>query len=61
MLNFWEKDFDQSINKHIKFLKNNFEDQNAYNLKFSKILQEMDVFQTEDNDETNNETLERNN
>ena len=58
MLNFWEKDFDQSINKHIKFLKNNFEDQNAYNLKFSKILQEMDVFQTEDNDETNNENQE---
>ena len=51
MLNFWEKDFDQSINKHINFLKNNFENQNIYSSKFSKILQEMDIFQTEDNEE----------
>ena len=52
MLNFWEKEFDQSINKHINFLKNNFEDQNAYCSKFSKILQDMDIFQSEDNEET---------
>ncbi len=51
MLNFWEKEFDQSIKKHINFLKNNFEDQNTYSSKFSKILQEMDIFQTEDNEE----------
>ena len=52
MLNFWEKEFDQSINKHIGFLKENFEDQNIYSSKFSKILQEMDIFQTENEDET---------
>jgi cobaltochelatase CobT len=52
MLNFWEQEFDQSISKHIKFLKNNFEDQNAYCSKFSKLLQDMDIFQTEDNEET---------
>ena len=52
MLNFWEKEFDQSISKHINFLKNNFEDQNAYSFKFSKILQDMDIFQSEDNEET---------
>ncbi len=52
MLNFWEKEFDQSINKHINFLKDNFEDQNAYGSKFSKILQEMDIFDAEDNEET---------
>ena len=52
ILNFWEKEFDQSISKHINFLKNNFEDQNAYSSKFSKILQEMDIFQSEDNEET---------
>jgi cobaltochelatase CobT len=52
MLNFWEQEFDQSISKHINFLKNNFEDQNAYGSKFSKILQDMDIFQTEDNEET---------
>jgi cobaltochelatase CobT len=52
MLNFWEQEFDQSISKHIDFLKNNFEDQNTYCSKFSKLLQEIDIFQTEENDET---------
>jgi cobaltochelatase CobT len=52
MLNFWEQEFDQSISKHINFLKSNFEDQNAYCSKFSKLLQDMDIFQTEDNEET---------
>ena len=51
MLNFWQKEFDQSINKHINFLKNNLENQNIYSSKFSQILQEMDIFQTEDNEE----------
>ena len=52
MLHFWEKDFDQSITKHIKFLKENFENQSVYSSKFSEILQEMDIFQAEDNEET---------
>ena len=58
MLNFWEKEFDQSINKHINFLKENFENQDEYSSKFSKILQEMDIFQTEDNEETKEEQQE---
>ncbi len=58
ILNFWENDFDQSINKHIKFLKENFENQEIYSSKFSKILQEMDIFQGEDNDETREENQE---
>ena len=52
MLNFWEKEFDQSINEHIDFLKDNYENQNTYSLKFSKILQDMDIFQTDENEET---------
>ena len=54
MLSFWEKDFEQSINKHKKFLQQNLEDQNNYSSRFSKILEEMDIFQNEnkeDNDE----------
>ncbi len=58
ILNFWENDFDQSINKHIKFLKENFENQEIYSSKFSKIMQEMDIFQGEDNDETREENQE---
>jgi len=63
MLNFWEKEFDQSINKHINFLKENFENQNAYSSKFSKILQDMDIFQNEDSEEAkeNNQDEEQNN
>ena len=48
ILSYWEKDFDNSVKKHIKSLKDNFEDQNKYGSQFSKILQEMDIFQTED-------------
>ena len=58
MLNFWEKDFDQSINKHIKFLKDNFENQNNYSSKFSKIFKNMDIFQKEDNEKTREENQE---
>ena len=48
MLSFWEKDFDQAINKHIKYLEENLESQNKYSSKFSKILQDMEIFQNED-------------
>ena len=46
ILSFWENEFDQSITKHIPFLKDNLEDQNKYSSKFSEILQEMDIFQS---------------
>jgi len=57
MLDFWEKDFNSSINKHINFLSKNLEDQNNYSLKFSEILEEMDIFNSE-NDENENENKE---
>ena len=60
ILNFWEKDFDQSIYKHINFLKENFEDQNVYSSKFSEILQNMDIFQTDVDEETREENQEEN-
>ena len=55
MLSFWEKDFDHVIDKHIKFLKGNLENQNEYSLKFSEILQKIETFQTEENDENKEE------
>ena len=51
MLNFWEKDFDKSIEKHKEFLIKNLEDQNAYGSRFSQILEEMDIFQSEEDNE----------
>ena len=55
MLNFWEDDFNLVVDKHIKFLKENLEHQNEYSYKFSKILQEMDIFQNEENENTQEE------
>ena len=60
MLNFWEKDFDKSIFKHIEFFEKNLEDQDIYSSKFSKILQEMDIFQTDENEEKKDENQEDN-
>jgi cobaltochelatase CobT len=49
-LSLWEKDLDSSIEKHIDFLNKNLEDQNNYNLKFSEILENMDVFNSDNED-----------
>jgi len=51
MLSFWEKDFDNTINKNIKYLKDNLEDQYKYSLKFSEMLKELDIFQDDENEE----------
>jgi len=51
MLSFWEKDFATSIDKHLDFLNKNLEDQDNYGLKFSEILESMDVFNS--NNENN--------
>ena len=44
MLSVWEKDFSTFIDKHIDFLNENLEDQDNYSLKFSEILENMDIF-----------------
>ncbi|MDB4070219.1 cobalamin biosynthesis protein CobT [Candidatus Pelagibacter sp.] len=60
MLNFWKKEFDESIDKHFDFLSKNLEDQNNYSLKFSEILENMDVFAS-NNEENNEENDEQEN
>ena len=60
MLSFWEKDFTSSIDKHLNFLNENLEDQNKYALKFSEILENMDVFNSS-NSEKNEDDSEKNN
>jgi len=63
MLNFWEKDFEKSIDKHKKFLKENLENQNNYSSKLSEILKQMDIFQSEEDEEKkeNNQDQGQNN
>ena len=60
MLNYWENDFDRSINQHLQFLKSNLEDQSNYSLKFSEIFQNMDIFQNEENEESQEQQSEDN-
>ena len=59
MLSFWEKDFSSSIDKHLDFLNKNLEEQDNYGLKFSEILQSMDIFNS--NNDENNEDNEQEN
>ncbi len=59
MLSFWEKDFEDAIEKHKEFLLKNLEDQNIYSSKFSEILEEMDIFQSEDEDERKEENQDQ--
>jgi len=58
ILSFWEKEFNSSLSKHINFLTKNIENQENYNSKFSKILQGMNIFESEDeknkNEQDNN-------
>ena len=57
MLSFWEKDFNSSIEKHMDFLNKSIEDQNTYSSKFSEILENMDVLNSnnKENEEIDNE------
>ena len=61
MLNFWETDFSKAIDDHVVYLKENLEFQDEYSSKFSEILQNMDVFQSEENEETKEENQENEN
>ena len=60
MLSFWEKDFTSSIDRHLDFLNENLEDQDSYGLKFSEILESMDIFNS-NNDENNKDDDEEDN
>ena len=55
-LNFWEKDFNNSFKNNINYLSENLENQEVYNSKFSEILQDLDIFDSENDkkEEENN-------
>ena len=55
MLTFWEKDFASSIDKHLDFLNKNLEDQDNYGLKFSEILESMDIFNSNNDEKSEDE------
>ena len=51
ILNFWNKDFDKVFSNHLDYLTENLENQDKYNSKFSELIQQMEVFDVEDNEE----------
>ncbi len=58
ILSFWENDFKSNLDKHLEFLSDNLENQEIYNSKFSKILQEMKIFESDNDDEDQNKKNE---
>ncbi len=62
ILSFWEKDFDKTIKEHINFLKNNLNHQENYSSKFSELLEQMDIFQAEEDkiNEENHQDVQNN-
>ncbi len=54
ILSYWEEEFKNSFNKHIKYLYDNLENQEIYNAKFSEILENMEIFDSEDNEDNKN-------
>ena len=61
ILGFWEKELNSSFNEHLNDLKKNVEEQEIYNSKFSKLLEEMEIFDSENNDEQQEEQKNDNN
>ncbi len=59
ILSYWKEDFKNSFNKHIKYLYNNLENQEVYNSKFSEILKNMEIFDSENNED--NEQIQEDN
>ena len=63
ILNFWNKDFEKIFRKDIEFLSENIENQEMYNAKFSELINKMEIFESNSNEqnEKNNENNQSNN
>ena len=65
ILSYWENDFNLSFKKHFTYLNKNIENQEKYNAKFSEILKEMEIFDSDDDKENErnkeNENLNKDN
>jgi len=59
ILNYWEKDFQSSFEKHLNYLNKNIENQANFSSKLSEILRQMKIFESEnDNEKKENEENE---
>ncbi len=57
ILSFWEADFNNSFAKYLTFLNQNLENQELYNSKFSELIDNMEIFNDE-NEEKNEQDQE---
>ena len=55
ILDFWTKEFDNSLSKHFVFLKKNLENQQVYNSKISELLKTIDVLNSNEENEKKEE------
>ena len=55
ILSYWQKDLKNSFDKHVQFFKENLQNQKIYNSKISEILKDMDLFESNDETQNNNE------
>ena len=60
VLSYWRKDFDKCLIDHLSYLEQNIEHQDIYNLKFSQLLEKMDIFENMQ-DHHNNENQDSQN
>ena len=60
ILSYWKEDFELSFEKYLSYLNKNIENQENYNSKLSEILQQMKIFDSE-NDDKNQENNENDN
>ena len=55
ILSYWQKDLKNAFDKHVQFFKENLQNQKIYNSKISEILKGMDLFESNDETQNNNE------
>ena len=55
ILSYWQKELKNAFDKHVKFFKENLQNQKIYNSKISEILKGMDLFESNDETQNNNE------
>ena len=53
IVKFCEKEFNDSFGNHLKFLNQNLENQEIYNSKFSELIERMEIFDDESEDQNN--------
>jgi len=55
ILSYWNKELKNAFDDHVQFFKENLQNQKIYNSKISEILKDMDLFQSDDKTQNNNE------